>query len=195
MPCRQSVVTTHQDDLKVSCLSKCIRCDLRRLIYISAYACFVFWTSNKSAPFFSFSVPVFAFNTQNMLTFCTELRCFFFFFKFWRIRNERQEYSQSDLQTVSWFSSMIHDWTVGYIETIMKKLSLCNCQYQSALGRTKRKNTHESFSHSHHRDLHLRPTSQNASQNLLFSFSLTTNIRIVAQLKHTHSAVLNSLFN
>jgi len=32
---------------------------------------------------------------------------------------------------------MIHDWTDGYTETIMKKLSLCNCQHQSALGRTK----------------------------------------------------------
>ena len=89
---------------------------------------------------------------------------------------------------------MIHDCTDGYIETIMK-FSLCNCQHQFALGRTKRKHTHESFSQSHHRDLHHSPTSQNASQNLPFSFSFTTNITICAQLKHTHSEVLNSLFN
>jgi len=69
---------------------------------------------------------------------------------------------------------MIHDWTDRYIETIMKQLSLCNWQNQSALGRAKRKNIHESFSQYHHRDLHHRPTSQNASQNLLFSFSFTT---------------------
>jgi len=62
-------------------------------------------------------------------------------------------------------------------------------------GGQKRTNTHEFFSQSQYRDLHHSPTSQNADKNLLFSFSFTTNIRIGAQLKHTHTVVLNSLFN